>query len=193
MTGDESWVFYDNTTHRAIWIRRGEEPPPQPKQDSIHASFCSAASGTLEGCSTLTRSRKATQSMLPYTLLNSRIWLNRSRRNAEKEQKSTSFMTMPDHTLANSPSPSWPSSNGKRCPNRSFPQTMPLLTSTCSGPSSRSLATKCSISLTNSKLHLPLSSIHSLCRSGRNGLMTCLIGGPVLCRVMVDILLTNCN
>uniref|UniRef100_A0A8R1E5H0 Histone-lysine N-methyltransferase SETMAR n=1 Tax=Caenorhabditis japonica TaxID=281687 RepID=A0A8R1E5H0_CAEJA len=31
VTGDESWVLYNNDTQRAIWIPRGEEPPVQPK------------------------------------------------------------------------------------------------------------------------------------------------------------------
>ena len=33
VTGDESWILYDNTTRRAVWIPRGEEPPAQPKAD----------------------------------------------------------------------------------------------------------------------------------------------------------------
>uniref|UniRef100_A0A8R1HN85 Mariner Mos1 transposase n=1 Tax=Caenorhabditis japonica TaxID=281687 RepID=A0A8R1HN85_CAEJA len=31
VTGDESWVLYNNDTHRAVWIPREEEPPVQPE------------------------------------------------------------------------------------------------------------------------------------------------------------------
>jgi len=33
VTGDESWVLYENVTRCAIWIPRGEEPPTMPKAD----------------------------------------------------------------------------------------------------------------------------------------------------------------
>ncbi|WKX98472.1 hypothetical protein Q1695_013838 [Nippostrongylus brasiliensis] len=33
VTGDESWVLYDNIARRAVWIPRGEEPPTTPKAD----------------------------------------------------------------------------------------------------------------------------------------------------------------
>uniref|UniRef100_A0A8R1E2Y0 Uncharacterized protein n=1 Tax=Caenorhabditis japonica TaxID=281687 RepID=A0A8R1E2Y0_CAEJA len=38
VTEDESWVLYNNDTHRAVWIPRGEEPPVQPK---ANLSLCS--------------------------------------------------------------------------------------------------------------------------------------------------------
>uniref|UniRef100_A0A8R1HV68 Transposase n=1 Tax=Caenorhabditis japonica TaxID=281687 RepID=A0A8R1HV68_CAEJA len=31
VTGNESWVVYNNDTQRAVWIPRGEDPPVQPK------------------------------------------------------------------------------------------------------------------------------------------------------------------
>uniref|UniRef100_A0A8R1HPY5 Uncharacterized protein n=1 Tax=Caenorhabditis japonica TaxID=281687 RepID=A0A8R1HPY5_CAEJA len=37
--GDESWVIYNNDTHRAAWIPRGEEPPVQPKAN-LHEKKC---------------------------------------------------------------------------------------------------------------------------------------------------------
>ena len=33
VTGDESWILYNNNTRHAVWIQRGEEPPTQPKAD----------------------------------------------------------------------------------------------------------------------------------------------------------------
>uniref|UniRef100_A0A8R1IR55 Uncharacterized protein n=1 Tax=Caenorhabditis japonica TaxID=281687 RepID=A0A8R1IR55_CAEJA len=39
VAGDESWVFYNNDTHRAVWIPRGEEPPVQPKAN-LHEKKC---------------------------------------------------------------------------------------------------------------------------------------------------------
>jgi [histone H3]-lysine36 N-dimethyltransferase SETMAR len=33
ITGDESWVHYENDTRRAYWLPRGEDPPAQPKPD----------------------------------------------------------------------------------------------------------------------------------------------------------------
>uniref|UniRef100_A0A8R1EA92 Mariner Mos1 transposase n=1 Tax=Caenorhabditis japonica TaxID=281687 RepID=A0A8R1EA92_CAEJA len=39
ITGDESWVLYNNDTHRAVWIPRGEEPPVQPKAN-LHEKKC---------------------------------------------------------------------------------------------------------------------------------------------------------
>jgi len=33
ITGDESWVLYENTTSHAFWIPSGTEPPTQPKPD----------------------------------------------------------------------------------------------------------------------------------------------------------------
>uniref|UniRef100_A0A8R1DZ90 Transposase n=1 Tax=Caenorhabditis japonica TaxID=281687 RepID=A0A8R1DZ90_CAEJA len=37
--GDESWVLYNNDTHRAVWISRGEEPPVHPKAN-LHEKKC---------------------------------------------------------------------------------------------------------------------------------------------------------
>lgn len=31
ITGDESWVFYENDTRHAFWVPPGEQPPAQPK------------------------------------------------------------------------------------------------------------------------------------------------------------------
>uniref|UniRef100_A0A8R1HR33 Uncharacterized protein n=1 Tax=Caenorhabditis japonica TaxID=281687 RepID=A0A8R1HR33_CAEJA len=39
VTEDESWVLYNNDTHRAVWIPRGEEPPVQPKAN-LHQKKC---------------------------------------------------------------------------------------------------------------------------------------------------------
>uniref|UniRef100_A0A8R1HKZ3 Transposase n=1 Tax=Caenorhabditis japonica TaxID=281687 RepID=A0A8R1HKZ3_CAEJA len=39
VTGDESWDLYNNDTHRAVWIPRGEEPPVQPKAN-FHEKKC---------------------------------------------------------------------------------------------------------------------------------------------------------
>ncbi|PAV79892.1 hypothetical protein WR25_06609 [Diploscapter pachys] len=33
MTGDESWILYENTTHTAFWIARGSESPTVAKPD----------------------------------------------------------------------------------------------------------------------------------------------------------------
>ncbi|PAV68699.1 hypothetical protein WR25_15131 [Diploscapter pachys] len=33
VTGDDSWVLYDNATQHAVWISRGDEPPAVPKPD----------------------------------------------------------------------------------------------------------------------------------------------------------------
>jgi len=34
VTGDESWILYENDTRHAVWLPRGEEPPTQPKPDT---------------------------------------------------------------------------------------------------------------------------------------------------------------
>uniref|UniRef100_A0A8R1EUZ2 Mariner Mos1 transposase n=1 Tax=Caenorhabditis japonica TaxID=281687 RepID=A0A8R1EUZ2_CAEJA len=39
VTGDESWILYNNDTQRAVWIPRGEEPPVQPKANH-HEKKC---------------------------------------------------------------------------------------------------------------------------------------------------------
>ena len=36
ITGDESWVYYENNTRHAYWLPRGEDPPAQPKPE-FHA------------------------------------------------------------------------------------------------------------------------------------------------------------
>jgi histone-lysine N-methyltransferase SETMAR len=33
VTGDESWILYENDTHHAYWLPRGENPPAQPKPE----------------------------------------------------------------------------------------------------------------------------------------------------------------
>ena len=33
VTGDESYICYDNVSRQAVWIPRGQEPPKQPKPD----------------------------------------------------------------------------------------------------------------------------------------------------------------
>uniref|UniRef100_A0A8R1I8H2 Transposase n=1 Tax=Caenorhabditis japonica TaxID=281687 RepID=A0A8R1I8H2_CAEJA len=39
VTRDESWVLYNNDTHSAVWIPRGEEPPVRPKT-YLHEKKC---------------------------------------------------------------------------------------------------------------------------------------------------------
>ncbi|CAO4372757.1 unnamed protein product [Caenorhabditis nigoni] len=39
VTGDESWILYNNTTHHAVWIPYGEDPPVQPKP-GLHEKKC---------------------------------------------------------------------------------------------------------------------------------------------------------
>uniref|UniRef100_A0A8R1E9Y1 Transposase n=1 Tax=Caenorhabditis japonica TaxID=281687 RepID=A0A8R1E9Y1_CAEJA len=39
VTGDKSWVLYNNDTQRAVWIPRGEEPPVQSKAN-LHKKKC---------------------------------------------------------------------------------------------------------------------------------------------------------
>uniref|UniRef100_A0A8R1EED8 HTH_48 domain-containing protein n=1 Tax=Caenorhabditis japonica TaxID=281687 RepID=A0A8R1EED8_CAEJA len=39
VTEDESWVLYNNDTHRAVWIPRGDEPPVQPNAN-LHEKKC---------------------------------------------------------------------------------------------------------------------------------------------------------
>ena len=34
VTGDESWILYDNTTRQAYWLPKGEKPPAQPSKGS---------------------------------------------------------------------------------------------------------------------------------------------------------------
>ena len=74
VTGDESWILYDNDARHAIWLPRDAEPPTQSKPNPTNANISSSFGATRKGRYTTSCFLQTKLSQLPSTSINFKNW-----------------------------------------------------------------------------------------------------------------------